>query len=838
MENHIFESQSGMHHEINEQETSSPTSENVDFVDHQEHYKIAVETTEDPTRMMQDSDDATLQNFFSRPIKIFEEEWDVGSRFDHTFNPWTLFWENPRVSNRICNFNLLRCKMHLKVVINGNGFYYGRAMMGYLPASFYDSVSVFPASDLGIVRLSQLPHVFLNPTESSGGEMVLPFYYWENSFKIPDGDWRKMGECTIRSFHNLQHANGDTTPVTVTIFAWAEDVSMSVLTNIEPTGFSNQSGEAFAPQMGEIDEANQKGFISGPATAVSKVASALKDVPVIGPFAKATETAANIVGSVAKLFGFSRPSVTKNPEPYRPTICSSLACTTTPDTALKLTVDDKQELSIDTRIAGLDGTDQMSILNIATKEAYLGSFNWTTSNASGSLLWNMRVSPMMWREDASGGHYLLPCCFAALPFQFWTGTMRIRFQIVSSAYHKGRIKLQYDPNMFLTDEYNTNYVRIVDIASETDFTVEIANSQNKSLLSHAYPGVTSAGNMYGTLPLFSSDEDNGLLRVSVVNRLTTPSPSGNDLRVNVFVSAGDDFETFVPEGFFQNFVFESQMGFESQSGTTPDSHATAELDSQQHRNVYKLGIAPKHSEHLNCVYAGESIASFRTLLKRYNKWLTLGQQNNSLSARFSVMPYYRGAVPGAVDNSSTTPYNYCNTVLLHWVKTAFSGWRGSIRYKLIPRGGSYDSDYISVERYPLSVSGTKYQWSDTNIAPITGKNAIRRSGVNSYDRYGDPVALDHPRTGVPGQALTVGKINGCLEVEIPYYSNYRFTPGKTINETGLVIFESGWSLQTYRPSLSGGEYYDVHVAAGEDFQTYFFTGLPPVYYEGSIPPSV
>jgi hypothetical protein len=225
-----------------------------------------VDSEFDGTRKLQDLGDATLQNFFSRPIKIQEYEWDVGANLAEDFNPWTDFFSNQRVIDRLTTFNLLRCKMHLKVVINGNGFHYGRAVLAYNPLDDEDDLSTHDAAvSADLVQTTQLPHVYLDPTTSNGGEMILPFYYYQNYLNIPERNWEQMGRCYLRSLNDLKHANGATDQVTISVFAWAEEVTMSVLTSLD---YEPQSGQ-------EIDEANQKGFISGPASVVSKAAKLL-----------------------------------------------------------------------------------------------------------------------------------------------------------------------------------------------------------------------------------------------------------------------------------------------------------------------------------------------------------------------------------------------------------------------------------------------------------------------------------------------------------------------------------------------------------------------------------
>jgi len=127
----------------------------------------------------------------------------------------------------------------------------------------------------------------------------------------------------------------------------------------------------------------------------------------------ATSKVAGAVASAAKIMGYSRPANTKNPDPLRPTPISQLATTTTPDTALKMTVDDKQELTIDPRVSGVGAHDPMVIRDIAKREAYLTSFQWPVGEGSASLLWNARVNPCLWQEDANGAIMLPPCAVAA-----------------------------------------------------------------------------------------------------------------------------------------------------------------------------------------------------------------------------------------------------------------------------------------------------------------------------------------------------------------------------------------------------------------------------------------
>jgi hypothetical protein len=147
----------------------------------------------------------------------------------------------------------------------------------------------------------------------------------------------------------------------------------------------------------------------------------------------------------------------------------------------------------------------------------------------------------------------------------------------------------YDPQFLATNEYNTNYLEVIDIADKTDFTISIANGQARTYLNHHSPGSDSVTQMYSTTPYASVEEGNGVIGVYVVNELTTPNSGvNNDIQINVYVSMGDDFEVAQPDDYFQRFVFKPQSGLESE-GIVPESENTVELDKPAHDEVNYLG---------------------------------------------------------------------------------------------------------------------------------------------------------------------------------------------------------------------------------------------------------
>lgn len=592
------------------------------FADQNPAYSYVVDSEPDMTFKVADMDDADLNNFFSRPLKIATIEWSVPNFAYSRFNPWSLYFQNPRVINRVSNFKLMRAKLHVKVLINGNGFYYGRSIMSYLPLHKLDEFTVSRSFyNQDIVSSSQRPHIYLDPTTSQGGEMVLPFFWYKNALSVPDEEWDDMGELIIHSINALKHANAASEPVTISVFAWAEDVQLSIPTSVEPGGIAPQCGfEDLEPHAGDEPDNSGSGKggggnapapaatssgndeygsgpISKPASVVAKIAGMLSNAPIIGPYARATQMAASTTASVASMFGYSRPPVIADIVPYKPTHVGNLANTNVPDSLQKLSLDVKQEVTVDPRTVGLCANDEMDLKTIAMRESYVTQFTWDQTAVTETLLWNTEVTPVMWAENdisSPSEIHMTPSCLAVMPFGYWRGSMKFRFQIVSSHYHKGRIRISYDPHIQTGAEYNTNYQYIIDIAENKDFTVTIGWGQERAYCTHDTPGDSAVP--YGTLPIgtIPGASANGVLSVYVVNTLTSPnSQLVDDIEINVFTSMCDDFEVGGPtSSHIENFGF-TPYPTAARSATADDVWPLGLADLQRRLNEDAVAAASR-----------------------------------------------------------------------------------------------------------------------------------------------------------------------------------------------------------------------------------------------------
>ena len=822
--------------------TPTATTSNTGFEDVKSAYMVDMGGNEDVTRNLHSSDAASYEDFFKRPVKIYQEEWGTGTVMTGEVAPFFAYFTNKRVANRINNFNLLKADLHIKVMVNGNGFFYGKAIAAYHPLYNYDYLSTHAALvPQDLTQTSQLPKIFIDPNTSEGGEMILPFFWHQDYIDITSSldTTADIGTLFFRSINQLKHANTTTESVTVTVLAWCENIELSVPTSVNAWQLSPQSGKE-----DEIDEANKDGIVSGPASSLAKLGKGLKSLPVIGPYAHAASMAAEGVAKGAKLLGYSKPPLSSMTN-VRPTPTSNLALGNVPDTVHKLSLDEKQALTLDPRIASLAPEDPLDVRNIACRESYLTKFNWFRADNAAECLFQAYVTPMQYTTSGSSARHLPACAAAVLPFLYWRGTMKFRFQIVSSSFHRGRLRFVYDPNNlpFTFGEYNINYQQIIDIGETKDFTIEIGMGKPQGYLLHDDPGgpdvpfVTNPATS-GDVLARSSLEYNGVLGVYVVNELACANTvdGNNNIEINVFVSAGDDFLVGAPDDKFQNYVFKPQSGMEAKDGdNTPESNAPEQSNSLMLNPTTEM-------DHLNEVYMGESIPTFRTLLKRYTIHRRIPQRAGTSVAcsrvyeRSCAFPYLRGNVPGAIDATGlAAPYNYCNTVMLHWIRNMFAGWRGGIRYKIyVDAYNAADTNLNSgvrtiIERAsPIGSSSPLYSIN----RDILAANDLAASETQSRVVKGKPYRFDIGRGGV----VQSSQINPMIEAEIPFYSPYRFCPDKRSDYTGVTNFINVPQMHVHSEGVfarTGTA--DYYVAAGEDFQVFFFTGMPRVYYEAAPP---
>lgn len=774
-----------------------------------------------------------LQEFFARPVRIGTFTWNESDAVatSHTYSPWNLFFTDSRVQYKLNNYAFIQCDLKVKILINSSPFYYGSMYCGYQPLpAFTPSTIITDASNRHLMLYSQRPNVWLSPQRNEGAEMTLPFLYPQNRINAQSAsDMTNMGQLTFLNYTTLASANGVTgSGVTIAIYAWAENVRLSG----PSVGLATQA-DTWEVQSG-ADEYG-KGPVSSVATAIARTASALKSVPIIGRFATATEIGASAVSSIAKLFGWTNVPVIADVMPFRNTPFPPMASTEIGYPIDKLTIDSKNELTVDPAAIGMKSDDELAIATLVQKETYLTSTSWTTAQAVDTILFSSRVTPIMFDVNSGANtatSYYAPMAWVGALFANWRGDVIFKFRIVASQYHKGRLRISFDPtgtasHNLIADATTSNviFTQIVDLGEQEEVEFRIPYQQALPYLrtpawsALTIPWSTSASPTFA----HSSTFDNGTITVRVQTALTAPVATST-VAIMVFVRGAENLEYANPRELPLN---QSTM-FAVQADSTI------------------LGTAkPKDDETRHLVHFGERIASLRPLLRRYSM-VGVDYVSGDVTSFLGVWQKAFGKIPpmygfdvggginlakGNVVPLSNFKFNFVQGHPITWLLPAFVGYRGSVNWSF---NGSFvpTARHLRVVRTNDEVNVAARAMRQTAAAgPGATPNSVAQTGLNTYP-------------GLPGSALTNQYTNTGINVACPMQTRSRFQSTSPTNYTvpnaedgsNLDMFVLEYASNTVAEALTGGLVWS-YAAIGTDFNMHFFLNVPAwITYTAAIVP--
>lgn len=823
------------------------TSETVTFIDNAGGAYVNLPASTNTVAKVDNTDDIGLGSFLARPTLIDTITWSTSDIIGvkTAIKPWYLFLNSTAIKKKIDNYAFLRGNLHIKVLINGTPFQYGALRACYAPLLGWttDKIRTNPTTDLPLrVPYSQQPGFYLYPQANAGGEMPLRFFLHKNWMDITSAtEVQNMGTLTYFIFDPLKVAvTGGSTSVTVRTYAWMTDVEL-----MGSTSKLTLQGDEYGV-----------GPVSAPASALAAIAARLSNVPLIGRFARATEIGASAVSSIASIFGYTNVPVISDVNAFHPMNAPMLASAQIGAPIQKLTLDPKQELSIDPSPHGIGSVDELSLAYIKTKESYFSTTTWEASDTAGDLLYNVRISPSLWGQvdinnslAASVGKrvYHTPLSYFGALFKHWRGDIVIRIKVVCTKFHKGRLKISYDPRADLSaldPAENTVYTQILDIGEKDDIEFVIPYHQDTGWLIHDQ---TIQDNWSPGTPLAPrAGIDNGTLSIRVLNTLT--SPSSSNITLLMFVKGGDNFEFANPAG---------HIGPDS-SQLVPSFFA---LQSEDITDVVPSKVViGTESITLPERYAlnfGECVGSLRNLLHRSMVFETTPIPEasdghfNVLRKVYKRMPYtpgYDSAWTGTSANkvvaaSGTAGYVFNTMPHVPYISGPFLGYRGSVNYTLTLSSELYG--YVDEMRVVRATDTGAVNASQRYISQNanTGFAASTSTKAHFLNRNW------YLRDGLGGMGITTTRTNGSLMFNIPDYNNFNFSlvdptlyvlgsssDGTRVQNAVLQILLKRTALNDPETSLTMA--LQSEIAAGPDFTCLHFLCCPTLDYISGEPTPV
>lgn len=788
--------------------------------------------------------------------------WVVGTNNDNSFDPWILWQSDPFIKDKLSNFAYLRCNLVVRFVPACNPFQYGRLMINYIP---FGSANEIWNNNFSILRtggadgcrsayqqyVSTYPITgFIHAEENNVVELKLPFIWYKNYIPIAGkgGDDKvTLGRVAYTDINHLRVANPDAkNSAQIAVWCHAEDIEVHVPTDIEPTsGKSKRKGKIRTvrvtgnnKQDSEIEEA-ASGTISGPASAVQGIADRLTDVPVIGSFAKATSIAAGAVGGIARLFGFSNPPMIASPDPMSLRLYRNLATTVGGDSAIPLSIDPKQELTIDPRVIGISGTDDMSIPAMITREQWLTKGKWLAGSGQFATVGLEKVivasivNPNQLRTtdvfSLQTATQMCPGGYVGRCFRYWRGSITYRIEVVASKYHSGTLQIQFDPFRksaaltnaeIVTDEVNTRQTVIMDISEcrDLEFTIDYVSDEvmleTRDNSQGTFQPKWVMDTAFGLTANFNPYKDLGMLIVSVVNELTAPGPTdvdtdtGASCEVNLWMKCEENMVFGQPISGFEDDIFIPTSFYDW--GDDDDEFVPTSLIEWSET---KLVEASDNKDTLTCI--GERVENIRTLLKR----ATIVELNTATTAASSnsaqiVNLYFPHFAPENLAGATNRRNCYES-----YFSPAFLAKRGSMRWKV------YVSDVINTGFVGvLTVQRASSQ--TTVVGASTASGTITGSGIIN----------DWP-SGVDGMDVTECQYKPVVDYQMPFYSNTRFNLACSITNMSAAksitknptMNEILYSRVTYEGINAQRWLYMAHASVGEDYALLMFQAPPTIW---------
>ncbi len=803
----------------------APTeTQTTTFLDMSPGVDVGKSAIENPFDVSDAVTTAGLDEFFKRPVRIANFTWNTSDPVGvlSSIAPWNLYFNNANIKYKLNNFAFMRANLHLKFVVNASPFYYGSMRASYQPLPAFKSSTIVSGNAGGqanseLIPYSQQPGVWLKPQHSEGGDMVLPFFYPRSFLRAQVAqDYTDMGTLRFIIYNALASANGVTGQgVTVQVYAWADDVVLA------------------GPSVGLSMQADEYGTgpVSGPASTVARIAGMVKGVPIIGKFATATEMGARAVSGIAKLFGFTNVPVISDTEPFRPSPFPQLASPELGFPVEKLTMDSKNELSIDPTVVGLPPHDELAIEAFATRQSYLTSAAWTTVTAVDTPLFTTKVTPCMWTGASTTGaiQQYTPIGLLSKMFKSWRGDIIFTFRFIASPFHKGRVRISYDPYgstvQTTSDTGPTVFNQIVDLGAETEVDVRIPYQQalawcysytNNSLLTVPYTTSSSPALAY------TDTFDNGILSVKVLTLLSAPVASST-VNMQVFVRGADNIEFANPSTILYNnspFAVQSEEYVEEHKGDErPMGQNSGEMLLERSR-----------------VHFGENVRSLRQLLRRANFVDAIVPNANSTDrgyyvitqTRFPPAPGYDpsgwSSAKGLIVPASNFAINYTSMLPYHLISNCFVAQRGSMQWHYNWFGPNEIT--ISAQRYTEQVTAVSRSYV-----------AATYSTISQYDKG----MVNSRGQTQAGTALTNQWTNAGLSVSCPNYTVFKFQTTNPTSFTAPADTSSGaydgslydtlqlrLSVDGPTANLNNGRL-ERYCGVGTDFNLHFFLNCPTLY---------
>lgn len=747
----------------------------------------------------------TLATFLQRPVFIQSYNWPINGLPYLALDPWTLFLTNTSIREKTRYFARLRGTLVLRVNISATPFHYGLAKLCYRPhpGAIYASDPVFnhaiateaagAATNLRLVG-SQLPGIYINPCRNAGVELRIPYQHFRPGIELTSGPYNDICTVYLLGIAPLLHANDGTGGISLQIYAHLEDATLDVPTAVAQ-GFGVDDVRAGARQ-----------FFKAATTA--------------------TELAAEWVprlASTAAMLGLSRPLLHETPQDVR-NIPYNLSNYDRPDSSVPLSLSAGAEHSIDGLELGASGEDELMLSSIAARPAIVAAPRWTSTMTNGAFLYGALVTPCVSNVSAytkapvgaityaAVSHACLtPCAFAASLARYWRGTMVYKFTVVASPYHKGRLRVYFDPMIVFVSGSSpaanlTNSV-VIDLSESAEAIVEVPwqNVRDMAATNNMFTSnsFTIAAEFQVRCAAADTTHANGIIVCEVLGGLVGPT-DGAQVYVVVEVAA-KDLVLYSP--------------------TVPRATTGGGLISDMAAVPYTpLGFD---------ITGGDAILSLRQLVKRYTVeyaiqpvCTTAAGTSRLLAIALPLVmpapgyPQTQSALAALDLDTNGQYFNYTGMTFRQYVSQAFALARGGIRWKVVG-GPKYNTTLAGANTWVYRSHGVPANFVSRRLEAAAGSISALNATASSW---ANNVPLDE---GAQAAEVSANGLSSA-DVQFPFVSLYRAVNPRLSMSTTTDRRDKMYAVVATEvaPATSSFSNYKVMSSVGEDYNLFCFIHAP------------
>lgn len=744
-----------------------------------------------------------VSNYFHRAQLISTYSWTSASTgVVVSINPYSYMATNAIMVEKLRYFSSFRGTLRLRFIINGTPFHYGRLLASWVPLDTLQTAEYRAKYTRNVVVNYQVQHVSLDPCTSTPMEMVIPFVSDVDAVGLQGQtatSLNDLGTLRVSVANILRSANmAIPDPVSLQIYAWFDDIQ-----------YGPPTSELSVLQVGK-DESLGNGAVSKISSSVAVVASKFKSIPFIGPFATATEIGANAISGIASIFGFSNPTLVERYHMQKPQTALNYSQAIGRDSSTKYTYDPLAQLSVDPCVAGVSNEDEMSFAKLYKVPFKMRTITWAIADAPGTALAKIGVSPCCTYQTGSVPtkyHTTGPLSLLSMYAGQWTGALKFRFEVITSAYHKGRIQFRYIPRRvggtYVGYGESTSQTVVLDLGVDSSKELVIGWSQ-PTLWLNTNPACwsdstansdTASGGTVGNCPSWC----NGEIIVEVLTTLTAPQLVA-PVEINVFMEGTDSLR-------FANFSCDQVVSL---------NNAVLQVGPEMvmgNEKCVHLGGPAITPDNFTLCTMGEDVASLRILCKRPT---CIGIKRISAASTVNSVPCLVGwgfplRLP-QFHNDTSTPVVNTTKILIPYLtfRNCFMGYRGSVRYKLVSFQ-QRDNQLVSTtfRRGYITASTEETNSVDTSFNFVNNRLMLSKSSKGWSQSVED---------------------DGVYEVELcdsnpkKFYLSTASNVNFLLNQPDALIMEQNFlSFNNYTINSYG---FQVFFSIGEDHSLVKFTGCP------------